>query len=149
MAEEKPKKSRKWIWIAVGIVLLLIIIGSLGGEEDATNAPADGEKSTTPPVAVTSNELGKAFEENEVAAKAKYDGKRLAVTGKIQSIELDITDDPVVNLNGANEFSHVMLNFSKDQSEQTAALKKGQTVTITCDDITEALGSPILRNCTL
>lgn len=149
MTENAPKKSRKWLWIVGGIILLLIIIGSMGSEDGKPTATAEQPASAAPPVQVTSNELGKAFEENEVAAKAKYEGKRLAVTGTIQSIELDFADDPVVNLRGANEFSNVLASFDKSQIAQTGALKKGQKVTVTCNEISEALGSPILKDCTL
>lgn len=149
MNETAPKKSRKWLWIIVGVVVLLIIIGSLGGNDDGTSAGGDSATAepAAPPVEVTSRQLARDFADNEVAAKAKYDGKVLAVTGTIQSIELDFADDPVVILDGTDEFTSVHAGFDKSEVEQTSTLKKGQKLTVTCSEINEVMGSPMLGDC--
>jgi len=35
--EQKPKNSKKWIWIIGGIIVLVIIFASIGGEEGTNN----------------------------------------------------------------------------------------------------------------
>lgn len=150
MTEAVTKKSRKWPWVIVGIVFLLIIIAMSGNDDveksDSTAASSNAEPAK-PPVEVTSRELAKNFDENEVAAKAKYDDSILAVTGTVQSISLDFMDDPVVALDGINQFSNVQASFDKSYVAKTSELKKGQKITVTCEKLTEAMGSPMLSKC--
>lgn len=149
MAEVKAKK-RKWPWVIGGILILLIIIGKLGEDGTETSSATSSTEvaeTTKEPVEVTSRQLAEDFDENEVAAKAKYDKAVLVVTGTVQSITLDLMDDPVVLLDGINPFSNVHVSFNKSHVEQTAALKKGQKLTVTCKKIGEAIGSPMLSRC--
>lgn len=150
MTEVTAKKSRKWPWI-IGAILLLLIIIAMSGNDDAetssTSALTEATEPAKPPVEVTSRQLANDFDDNEVAAKAKYDDNTLVVTGTVQSIALDFMDDPVVMLDGLNQFSNVHVSFGKSHVEQTSALKKGQKVTVTCKKIGEALGSPMLSKC--
>lgn len=113
--------------------------------------PAEDQESAAPKetVAVDSRELGRAYEANEVAAQQLYGNKRLEVTGTLESIELDFSDDPVLSLPGVNEFTSVKASFPKEATAQTSALAKGQTVTVICDTISEVMGSPMLSDCTL
>lgn len=150
MTEVTAKKSRKWPWVIGAILLLLIIIGMSGKDDAETSSTPSASEATEPakpPVEVTSRQLANDFDDNEVAAKAKYDGNTLVVSGTVQSISLDFMDDPVVMLDGLNQFSNVHVSFSKSHVEQTSALKKGQKVTVTCQKIGEALGSPMLSKC--
>jgi hypothetical protein len=43
----------------------------------------------------------------------------------------------------------VQARFSKEYSDSTAALAKGQVVTVACTELTEVIGSPILSDCTM
>ncbi|MDM8011763.1 MAG: hypothetical protein QUV08_12450 [Parasphingorhabdus sp.] len=118
------------------------LVSACGDLPDETSSEPAG-----PPMEVSSVDLAKAYEENEVAAKGVYDGNTLIVSGKIQSIELDMFDEPVVSLPGANEYSNVQASFSDEYSKKTAELKKGQDITVSCTSITEAMGTPMLSNC--
>lgn len=121
--------------------------GTDDDETSNTPRPSEATESAKPPVEVTSRQLASDFDDNEVAAKPKYDGNTLIVRGTVQSISLDFMDDPVVILDGLNQFSNVHVSFGKSHVEQTSALKKGQTLTVTCKEIGEALGSPMLSKC--
>jgi hypothetical protein len=126
-------------------VLSAVIVLAACGEvsETETAAPAG------PPVEVSSTELAKAYEENEVAAQGQYGGKVLKVSGRVVSIELDMMDEPVVALPGANEFSNVQASFGEDATAITSSLKKGQEITVTCNKVSEVMGSPILTECAM
>jgi hypothetical protein len=113
--------------------------GATGGEQ--SSAPA------TPPTEVTARALGDAFKANEVAAQQQYGGKPLAVTGRIESIELDMFDNPTLQLRGASEFEFVSLNLGEEGRQVAASLSKGQEIRAVCGDIGEVIGMPILNDC--
>jgi hypothetical protein len=140
--------------IAAGVLFGLAVIGSIAGDPDRkTSSGAAGEDDTAAGVApvleVTAQELFDAFEGNEVAAKVRYGGQRLAVTGVIAGISLDFRDRPVVSLETSNEFLTVDASFGKDYTQKTARLRKGQKITVTCEELTEVMGNPLLSDCTL
>lgn len=111
---------------------------------------AEQEMAAGPEVTrVTARELHAAYAENEVAAKAKYGDRVLEVTGTVQAIELDLTDDPVVRFEVGQMYSSVAAGFDKSAAAQTGALKKGQTATVRCAKVTEIVGDPYLRDCQL
>lgn len=125
-----------------------------GSPEDNSNA--SNAAPSTPPVEVTAKEISAAFQENEVRAKAEYGDKRLIVTGKIKEIELDMMDNPVVKLAGANEMQN--MGMSKDgkmtdvtvsglSTDISAKLNKGEVLTVICANVAEAMGSAMLDKC--
>lgn len=133
-----------------GVVVIggLYVLGSVGSESpsasgDAAPAPA----LAAPPLAVTAVDLFKAFEANEVAAQAEYGNRVLAVTGTINEIALDITDDPVLRLRAGSDYDYVTANFTKDDSLVIGRLSKGQKVTVTCSKLREVLGTPVMQEC--
>lgn len=111
--------------------------------------PQEAEVPAGPPVEVTSRELAQAFAANEVAAQQQYGGSTLLVNGEILSIELDMMDEPTITLPGTDEFTSVYVNFEGDATAVTAALSKGQEVTVSCKAVSEVIGSPMLNDCTI
>lgn len=107
-------------------------------------APAE-PKAEEPAIAVTSADLFKAYEENEIAADQQYKGKRLEVTGTITGIDSDLMDKPVVRLNTPNEF--MSAGASGLPLEVAATLKKGQKVTLLCTGGGEVMSMPQLDEC--
>lgn len=157
LTEEKKKSGiGKKIGIGCGglfaLVIVLGIIGSFAGSDTGKNAKpvGDAPKAEAPaPLAVTSKELANAYDANEAAAQKKYGGQVLAVTGTVQAIELDMFNNPMVVLNGKNEIMGVQAGFSKDYEDKTAALHKGQKLTVTCEKITEVVSMPVLSDCAI
>lgn len=95
-------------------------------------------------IAVTAVQLFADYQENEIAAEAKYNGKRLKVSGKIEKIA-KVLGDPVVEFKTTNEFMPVYAKF-KDDSAVTA-LKRGQKVTVICRGDDVSLGHARLADC--
>lgn len=145
----KTSPAKKALGIGCLGLIVLFIIGLVITPNP--NAPSNDVEApaadASPPVAVSARDLGAAYEANEMAAQQKYGGHTLAVTGIVTSVDLDLSDDPVVMLQGANEFSSVHANFTKAEADATAALNKGQTVTVICSKLSEVMGSPILKDC--
>jgi hypothetical protein len=133
--------------IGAAVLVGLGVIGAMAGGGDGAKPEADAP--AQPPMAITARELHAAFDANEVAAKGRFDGQRLAVTGTISGVTLDLMDNPVVQLESASEFQPVQAKFGKDDAAATGALAKGQEITVICEEVAELIGAPILDGCKL
>lgn len=100
-------------------------IGSTETEESA-KAVASQEPAYT----LTANALYSAYDDNEVAADAKYKGKVVVVSGVIQDIGKDLADDPYVVIGGEGVLDGVQCTFADSKSEELASLSKGQKATV-------------------
>lgn len=98
----------------------------------ATSESKDGDESSKvkPSVKTTAVALYTAYDENGVAADEKYKDKWISVTGTVEGIDKDLMDDIYVSLKGDDFIGVVQCMFGDEHVEQTASLKKGQTVTI-------------------
>lgn len=107
-----------------------------GSEGAPPSTPSTGPPSTSPPapaaIEVTADELIQAYEANEVAADAKYEGKILNVTGVVDNVGKDIVDTPYVVLTSGGEWEvwGVQCMFDKEHEPELAQLAVGQTVTV-------------------
>jgi hypothetical protein len=150
-----PKKKHPFLIgcaSIVGILLLLGVIGSMVGPASNTTAPntPDATAAPTPaPLQVTSVQLASAYNANEVAAQQAYGNKVLDVTGTVEGVVLDLFNDPVIHLQGVNEFLPVQAQFDKSEGSKLSAISKGQTVTVRCSSITSVISAPMLSDCTL
>ena len=91
----------------------------------------ESEISTNEPtISVSAKQLYKDYTDNEVAADLKYKDHVLVVTGRVDEIAKDITDDIYVTIKGDEYFGDAQCFFSKDHTNEAAQLKKGQTITI-------------------
>lgn len=153
--EGAPKKGGFRWWHGVLIALGgLIVIGMFAppaeqGSEAADSAPAAAEAPIPEERKVTSVQLANAYDANEVSAQQFASAGPLQVTGRIEAIELDFSDDPVVRLEGKDQFSHVSVYFDESATDATAALSKGQTLTVVCSKVSEVIGYPQLNDCVL
>lgn len=93
---------------------------------------------------VNSAKLFQDYQDNEIAADAKYRDKALLVSGKIESIASDFSNKPIVQL-AAGDFGQV--HASGLSLDVAADLKKGRKVTLACTGAGEVLGFPMLVKC--
>lgn len=124
------------ITITIGIGLLLVLNCSSPkesniGSKSVTNSDNDRTTSTSEsdekPIAISSKDLTKTYEENELAANDKYKDKVLAVSGKIDNIA-ETFGNITVSLQGHNAVVSVMCNFDETEKANVTKLKKGQQV---------------------
>ncbi len=113
---------------AIVIIAAIVLIISL-------LAPGDNSEEYSPtatPIKVTAQALYEAYEENEVAADAKYDDKILEVRGIVESIGKDILDTPYIKLTSGAEYEvwGVQCMFDEKHESELARLTKGQITTI-------------------
>ena len=130
-----------------GALLILIIIGVIFGDGEGNSSASTNLASAEPDFDVSCSEMASELEANEARASAKYSDKIIKISGRVDSIDEDMWGDNVVNLSDGQEYSFnsCLLN---DVSENIAiSLDKGQSVSFTCNDFTEIMGSASLSNC--
>lgn len=134
------KASRPWYkkkrWWLAGLVIVGIIAAVSGGGGNETPTATDTPKaSDTPkakPVAVKAATIIKEFEDNELAADAKYKGKMLKVTGVVDKIDAEFLDEDqyVLRLGGGSDFELVTVNCNDMSTEELSTINKGDSVTV-------------------
>ena len=127
----------------------------LGGQQQEQDkvervaVAAGTSESSLPVIDVTARAMQRQFADNEVSAKALYEGKRARVTGTLASIDLDFSDDPMLILETGEMFNRVQASFDKADATAIGQLRKGTKVTVLCDRVSEVVGSPMLNDCAL
>lgn len=96
---------------------------------------------------VSARALAKSYEANEVAADNKYKDKALRVTGTVESINKDFTDNIYLSLQGSNMFGEVHARMDKDSAAEVSAMRKGQKVELLCTGRGMILTSAQLKDC--
>jgi hypothetical protein len=127
------------------LVLSAFSILALGSFQD--EAPSESAVLNQAPVAsLSAAELYQAYENNEVAADAKYKGQVILVTGAISNIGKDVLDKIYVALDTGRLVTSVQAFFTKVHTNAVASLSKGQTVTLKCR-CDGKFGNVLLKNC--
>ncbi|TGK35900.1 hypothetical protein EHQ12_08535 [Leptospira gomenensis] len=108
--------------LVVFLVFGVFAVGTGDSDSDSTNSAETS-------FSLSANELYSEYHANEVAADAKYKGKVGEVTGRVRSVGKDILDQMYVEI-GGSYLDGVQCTFVKDQAENIAKLKKGQTIKV-------------------
>lgn len=159
VAAKKKRGCGFWAAVGLGGLVLLYAIGDFSETKQAMEGKAQREAAAAgaakpadagpPIVEISADTLQEAFAANEVAAKQKYGGSRLKVSGTIRNISLDYADEPVVTFHTGEALDSVIADFDKADAAAVAGLAKGQKLTVICDKLGEVMGSPMLDDCTL
>jgi hypothetical protein len=126
-------------------VFWLAWVLACGGAKDATAPASESPKAVE--IKVSAVELATAYEDNEVAADAKYKGKRLSVTGKVFDVG-EILGQKSVTLEGKSlSLTTIQCPVPDSNKDALLKLKKGGTVTVegTCDG--KSLAVVTLKDC--
>lgn len=142
-SEAGGKSARGGCLVLAAIVFVLWLIFSPSGEQ-APEASAE-----RPEIRVTAGELFAAYQDNEARAQQTYGDSRLIVTGTVEGVDLDLMDRPFIKLQTANQFMSAQAQLVEEAQAEAANLEKGQQVTLTCESISEVVGTPMLDDCRL
>ena len=83
-------------------------------------------------IKISASDLLAEYDANEVAADNKYKGKKVEITGAVDSIGKDIFGSVYVTLKTDNGFISIQCYFSeKAEIDKVATLKEGDWVTVT------------------
>jgi hypothetical protein len=150
-AQPQPKKSNKTLGcvaVAIGIVVLLVIIGSFVPDQPKGTGTT-GKNGTPPelPLAVTATELFQAYQGNEASAQSYFGKRKLLVSGTVDKVTLDFSDDPVVLLRTPNQFMSAHAELADDAKGEAGNFSPGDKVKLLCEDVREVMATPMLRDC--
>lgn len=98
-------------------------------------------------LSVSASEVSKAYGDNQVAADQKYFKKPLLLSGKIESINSGLGNEPYIALRGLNEFLSPQVHFQKANIEKISSLKKGERLVLICDGAGSIAGTPMFKSC--
>lgn len=99
-----------------------------------------------PPIEVSSAQLGKDYDANEVSADDRYRGRTLRVTGIVYAVRKDFRDRPILELATSNQFVHVHAHF--DSPASLAKLLRGDKAVVLCVGAAALMG-PVLEGCVI
>jgi hypothetical protein len=97
---------------------------------DKASKPAKVKATRVKAMNVQAAQLTKEFEQNELAADTKYEGKMLRITGRVDKIDTDVWDDEKYILRLGGKWDIVGVNCNDMSTDELATLKQGQTVTV-------------------
>lgn len=157
--EPPPRRSLMWMLsvliIVVGgsVALILVLMTPEGPEHrpDSSVSPApiaDIPSTVSIPVSISSVELTRRYDANEVDADRYYKDQWIQVDGVIDKIGKDILGTPYITLQGIGAFAGTQAMFTQAAETQLASLQSGQKVSVRCR-CTGKLMNVILRECSL
>lgn len=140
-------------YIVGGVVGVLVIAAAMGGGNQGTTSSSTGSEpeqtaAEIPPKAVTALEVERAYSNNEAAAQQEYGSQRLQVSATIKSIDLGIGDEPFLVLKGES-FVGPQAQLTEEAQKKAASLSKGQKIVLICEGVSEAVGTPMFKDCSL
>jgi hypothetical protein len=157
--------QRNWfirhkIITAILVVIALVILSSLGGDDaekepktannkqvtEASGKAQEKEEVKEPPMVVSAKKLLEDLENNALQASNTYKGKYVEVTGRLGSI--DSGGDYFILEPGGDYFTFitsVSCDISEEHLDAVANLKKGQQLTVvgTVTSVGEVMGYDI------
>jgi hypothetical protein len=95
----------------------------------------------------TAEQYDADYDANEVAADQKYEGKKILLTGVIESINKDFKGDAYLVLKTNNPFTGVHAELNERGKARASALAKGITIYLVCDSGTRIVSSAVARSC--
>lgn len=121
-----------WVFIFSALWLSTLLIacsGNSGPQPTATPTPVP---TPTPiPITVSATDLRLAYENNEVAAKAKYEGKTALITGAVSSVtEAGSKYDVKLSTDEFISITSIVCKVAKGEVNSVVALNEGQTITV-------------------
>ena len=126
----------------LGVFVVLGIIGAVFGpktppsststspQSSAPSSSSSSKPAEAPAISVSATQLFTEYQDNEVAADAKYKDKILLITGTVESFGKDLADAPYIGLASGNQFMPVRCVFSGTDKEAIAKIKKGDQVKV-------------------
>jgi hypothetical protein len=118
-------------------------------ENSAASTPAPATDSATPDLTVYADELIDEFDDNELRADAKYEGKTLEVIGVVTNIDTELFDDEkyILSMNGGGDWDFLTVRCYDIDPGILMNIDIGSTISVIGDfDDGGDLGVAI-RNC--
>lgn len=151
--QKKSWPRRHPILTTLGVIIILGYLFSLAGEKSGSTSTntASTTQQEVAALKVSAETLRQAYKANEVSGDNQYKGKLVEISGTIDSIGKDITDEAYVTFETPESvsFDHVQCMFKKSEEATLGTLTKGQKITLQGTVSGASLGSVIVRGCTV
>jgi hypothetical protein len=98
---------------------------------------------------VDASDFLEEFSKNNVAATGKYKGQEVTVTGTVETIDLDMSNNPYIAVTGEGRFEGNSVWCMINDASQSAGLDRGDNVTVVGTFERWLLWSGILANCSV
>jgi hypothetical protein len=95
---------------------------------------------------VTADQVYSDYQNNEVAAQQKYEGRINRICGVVDEIELNLFNQPVISLDASLLGS---VSIEGIDTASAANISKGSVAVFECNKINELLGNPVLTECSI
>lgn len=138
------------VWAIVLIVFFAIcFLGAIADEDDAASSEnkivekKTNEKKEIEYIQVDVDELDEALKNNAAAAKDKYNGKYLAIEGRIGTIDSDLKYIDLLSTTNEWDFSGIHCSIkNKETKNVVKSLNRDQIITVKgkITDVGEVLG---------
>lgn len=146
----KLSKANKVVAVAV-LVLFAVIMFYTFFSSNGIQQPSSKTETRTqqPQFILPAQQLMAEYDENEIAAKAKYENKIVAVGGIIGSIDTEITGRPFITIEtGKYGIFSVQCLFERGEENLLVNLTKGQQIVLQ-GRVSGKLGNIIVEECTI
>ena len=95
------------------------------------SGPAPTATTTPVPITVSATELRLAYENNEVAAKQKFEGQMALITGTISSVtEAGSKYDVKLSTDEFISITEIVCKVNQDEIDSVVALNEGELITV-------------------
>lgn len=137
----------KLVGLGVGLLAVAWVVG--GALQKSDERQTVQRLASQPAVTVTVGEVLDAYAANEIAAKDRFEGRVLEVSGRIDMITDGLGGDPIVYIAEAKGDRSMVAGLLSDERQAAAMLVKGEMVTVRCAKINAKLTAPTLLDCRL
>lgn len=139
------------LWV---FIILFSILAANGSDENVQQQVLERELQENMELIAEMNisavQLSEEYDDNKVAADAKYENKVLEISGIVDDIGKDILDEPYVVLKGREiSLFGVQCMFSRADESKLAGLSKGQSIVLKGRVSGEFIGNVLVRGCTI
>ena len=122
-------KKANYFSLGLGI-LAFLGAGSVEDEIDYSSYDYSSYSYSSPSFQVRHKALADEFENNSIAAEAKYEGKLIYVRGPVGSVDKDIIDNPYVAIRGEWDFANAQCFLTDEEVSGASTLRKGQRIVV-------------------
>lgn len=133
----------------LGILLVVGLVSCVALLSASTNeTPAPTKDPVESAIKITAEDLLAEYQDNEVAADNKYEGKILLVEGVVDNVGKDIFGDVYVTLGGP--FENVQCTFDKQtEIDKVSELHPGDKIKVLGKCTGESITSPMMDDCSI
>jgi hypothetical protein len=140
----RPWYKKKRFIIPIALVVIAIAASAGGGADDLTSGSNSSSSSSSddssgkkteshaPSVTAEAAAMVKEFQDNELAADAKYKGKWVQVNGVVDKIDTEMFDENkyVLRIGGGTDFEILTVNCNDIPKDVLSSINKGDDVTV-------------------